>query len=52
MRVSYSKVSDLGQGAQLLWFQPVLQYALNMQSEASSWESIATLSEEIMDEDL
>jgi hypothetical protein len=52
MQMSYLKVSELRQVAQLFWLQPVLQYALNMQSDVCSWENIATLSGKITDKDI
>lgn len=51
MRVTYSKVSELGQESLLLWLQPALQFVCSMQSEAGNWESIAVLSGAIMNEE-
>lgn len=50
MRTSYDMVADLSQEGMILWFQPPLQFVLNMQNEASSWGDVAILSGEIMDE--
>lgn len=51
MRVSYRRVSDLGQDTLLMWLQPTLQYTLNMQSNDGSWEDIALFSGEAMNEE-
>lgn len=51
MRASYGKVCELGQDGQLLWLVPGLQYVLNMQSHTRNWESLLTLTGEIMNED-
>jgi histidine kinase len=51
MRVTYARVSDLGQYSLLLWLQPPLQYLLNMQSSDSMWDFMHILSGDIMGEE-
>jgi hypothetical protein len=49
--VTYGKVSDLLGSSLHLWFQPLLQFALNMQSQhVPSWDNIAELSGENMND--
>lgn len=51
MRDRCETVVNLGQDCMLLWFQPALQYVLNMQSDSISFENIAVLSGEVMSEE-
>jgi len=53
MRSTYFGMKDLSQGSDpmLLWMQAGLQFVINLQSHATSWQEVTCLTGEIMDED-
>jgi hypothetical protein len=51
IRSTYERVKELGQEALLCWLQPVLHYVLKIQAAINSWEHIAVLSGECMNEE-
>lgn len=51
MRVQCDRLADLGQDGMLKLVQPPMQFAANLRSESTRWESLAVLSGDFMQED-
>lgn len=51
MRDTYDMVSEMGQKLLCLWYQPYLQWSINMRSDSGTFENVGILSGEIMQEE-